>query len=66
MYASKNLSNEKISNILKLKIKKLKRYDIENLNVIKISFPRKNIQGSRLDRDMHGASFAVLFQELLI
>tara|TARA_Y100000589_G_C26734120_1_gene458979 strand:- start:161 stop:460 length:300 start_codon:yes stop_codon:yes gene_type:complete len=66
MYASKNLSNEKISNILQLKIKKLKRYDIENLNVIKISFPRKNIQGSRLDRDMHGASFAVLFQELLI
>ena len=65
-YACKNISNEEVSNILKIKRNHLKRFDIENLKVIKFSFPRTNIQGSRLDRDMHGASFAVLFEKLSI
>ena len=65
-YACKNISNEEVSNILKIKSNHLKRFDIENLKVIKFSFPRTNIQGSRLDRDMHGASFAVLFEKLSI
>ena len=59
-------SNEKVANILKINKVKLKRFDIENLNVIKFSFPRKNIQGSRLDTDMHGASFSILFEQILI
>ena len=66
VYACENISNEKVSDILKIKINQLKRFDIENLRVIKFSFPRKNIQGSRLDRDMHGASFAILFEQLVI
>ena len=65
-YACKNMSNKEVSNILKIKSNHLKRFDIENLKVIKFSFPRTNIQGSRLDRDMHGASFAVLFEKLSI
>ena len=65
-YASQNLSNEKISEILHIKSNKLKRFDIENLKVIKISFHRTHVQGSRLDRDMHGASFAILFEQILI
>ena len=65
-YACKNISNEEVSNILKIKKNHLKRFDIENLKVIKLSFPRKNIQGSRLDRDMHGASFAILFEKLSV
>jgi len=65
-YACKNISNEEVSNILKIKRNHLKRFDIENLKVIKFSFPRKNIQGSRLDRDMHGASFAILFEKLSV
>ena len=65
-YACKNISNEEVSNILKIKRNHLKRFDIENLKVIKFSFPRNNIQGSRLDRDMHGASFAILFENLLV
>ena len=65
-YACKNISNEEVSKILKIKSNHLKRFDIENLKVIKFSFPRTNIQGSRLDRDMHGASFAVLFEKLSI
>ena len=65
-YACKNISNEEVSNILKIKRNHLKRFDIENLKVIKFSFPRKIIQGSRLDRDMHGASFAILFEKLSV
>ena len=64
LYACKKISNQEILNILKVKKNKLKRFDIESLNVIKFSFPRKYIQGSRLDRDMHGASFSVLFENL--
>ena len=65
-YACENISNEKVSNILKIKKNQLKRFEIENLKVIKFSFPRKYIQGSRLDRDMHGASFSILFEQLLL
>ena len=65
-YASENLSNEKVCKILQIKKNKLKRFNIEKLNVIKFSFPRKNIQGSRLDRDMHGASFGILFEQISI
>lgn len=42
----------------------LKRFDIADLNVIKISFPRPVVQGSRDDRDMHGAQWAHLLAEL--
>ena len=41
----------------------LKRFDIEDLSVIKFSFPRPVVQGSANDRDMHGAQWAVLLEE---
>jgi hypothetical protein len=41
----------------------LKRFDIEDLNVVKFSFPRPVVQGSRTDRDMHGAQWATLLSE---
>lgn len=63
-YACRNISNKEILNILKIKNNQLKRFDIEYLNVIKFSFIRKHVQGSRLDTDMHGASFSVLFENL--
>ena len=44
--------------------KDLKRFEIDSLNVIKFSFPRKIIQGDILDRDMHGAQLAVLLFEM--
>ncbi len=40
------------------------RFDIANLHVIKFSFPRPVVQGAVTDRDMHGAAWAVLLQEL--
>ncbi len=42
----------------------LKRFDIPDLHVIKISFPRPVVQGSRDDRDMHGAQWAHLLAEM--
>jgi hypothetical protein len=42
----------------------LKRFDIPDLYVIKFSLPRPVVQGSREDRDMHGAQWAALLEEL--
>ena len=61
-----NLDNSKIANLLRVKGQDLKRFDIEQLNVIKFSFPRKIPQGHILDRDMHGAQIAVLLSEMEI
>ena len=59
-----NLNNSKIANLLMINIKDLKRFEIKKLNVVKFSFPRKITQGHILDRDMHGAQFAVLLSEM--
>ncbi len=42
----------------------LLRFDMADLDVIKFSLPRPNVQGTRMDRDMHGASFAQLLAEM--
>lgn len=42
----------------------MRRFDIPELHVVKFSFPRPVVQGSRFDRDMHGAQFATLLEEL--
>ena len=44
----------------------IKRFDISDLNVVKFSIPRPEIQGSIHDRDMHGASWAALLSEVEI
>ncbi|MEM9341810.1 MAG: DUF4387 family protein [Pseudomonadota bacterium] len=44
----------------------LKRFDIESLNVVKISVPRPSVQGTAADRDMHGAGWAALVAEIEI
>lgn len=40
------------------------RFEIGALNVLKFSLPRPHAQGSRRDRDMHGASWGALLSEL--
>jgi len=42
----------------------LKRFELPDLHVLKFSFPRPVVQGSRYDRDMHGAQYSVLLSEL--
>jgi len=43
---------------------RIKRFELPELHVLKFSFPRPVIQGSRYDRDMHGAQYSVLLAEL--
>ena len=59
-----SLDNLRIINLFQINGQTLKRFEIENLNVIKFSFPRQIIQGDILDRDMHGAQLAVLLSEM--
>ncbi|MFN3724088.1 MAG: DUF4387 family protein [Paracoccaceae bacterium] len=42
----------------------VKRFDIADLHVIKFSIPRPVIQGAAQDRDMHGAQWAHLLDEM--
>lgn len=44
----------------------LRRFDIPDLHVVKFSMPRPVVQGSRFDRDMHGAQFATLLEEMVL
>ncbi|MBT58352.1 MAG: DUF4387 family protein [Arenicellales bacterium] len=46
--------------------RQIKRFEIEDLNVLKFSLPRPSVQGAWLDRDMHGAGWAVLLAEVEI
>ena len=58
------LKNCKVSSLFMISEQDLNRFEIDNLNVIKFSFPRKIIQGDIFDRDMHGAQLAVLLSEM--
>ncbi len=44
----------------------LRRFDIPDLNVVKLSLPRPAVQGTAADRDMHGAGWAVLVAGLAL
>lgn len=44
----------------------LKRFDMPDLSVVKYSLPRPTVQGTAADRDMHGAGWAVLIEEMRI
>ena len=56
----KSLNTEKISSLFNLTPEKIQRYEVLGLNVIKFSLPRPSTQGSKEDRDMHGATWAEL------
>ena len=61
---SASLSTEQVANVLHLGAEQVKRYDLPEIAVIKFSFPRHVVQGHRLDRDMHGAQYALLLCDL--
>ena len=58
------LSNQKICEVFHLPEDQVKRFEIIDINVIKFSIPRPQIQGSLTDRDMHGATWASLIYEI--
>ena len=60
----KKIDDDLISTMFKINKRKIKIFKIDNLNVIKISFPRTVVQGHMNDRDMHGAQIAVLLSEM--
>ncbi len=63
---SSGLDTARVAALFRMDAGDLKRFDIADLNVVKFSLPRPTIQGTRADRDMHGAAWAVLLEELPI
>ena len=63
---SKGLSSERVASVFNVDMKRIKRFEIPSLNVIKFSLPRPAIQGSAEDRDIHGASWAALLKNIEI
>lgn len=61
---SKQLKSSDIATLLGIENSDLKRYDLSDIEVIKFSFPRRVVQGSRFDRDMHGAQYAFLLSQI--
>ena len=57
------LTQQFAAKLFKRSVHDVKRFEIEDLHVIKFSFPRPVVQGNRFDRDMHGAQCAVLLAE---
>lgn len=60
------LSTDRVAKAFGTDPTEMKRFDIPSLNVVKFSLPRPAVQGTRFDRDMHGASYAALVSELTI
>ena len=63
---SKLLTPGKISKLYKISPEAISIFFIPKLQIIKISIPRPEIQGSSFDRDLHGASFGIILEELVI
>lgn len=57
------LSTCQVAQVFDVATQEIKRFDIADLNVVKFSLPRPFIQGARMDRDIHGASWAALLAE---
>lgn len=61
-----SLKTEDVARLYQVPAAELKRFDIPDLRVIKFSLPRPIIQGSAADRDMHGAQYAALLEEMAV
>lgn len=58
------LTSDYVAELYQQPVDTLKRFELPGLHVLKFSFPRPVVQGSRFDRDMHGAQYSVLLSEL--
>ncbi|PPB82681.1 uncharacterized protein DUF4387 [Albidovulum inexpectatum] len=58
------LATEAVARAFHMPHDMIKRFEIADLNVVKFSLPRPSVQGTRADRDMHGAAWAVLVEEM--
>lgn len=57
------LDRKTVASIYRVDEAQLLRFEIASLNVVKFSFPRPVVQGSKQDRDMHGAQWSALLAE---
>ncbi len=57
------LTQDLAATLLNVDTSELNRFEIADLNVVKLSLPRPAVQGTLADRDMHGASFANVIAE---
>ena len=57
------LSTAAVGRLYRVDPERVGRYELPDIRVVKFSFPRPAPQGSRGDRDMHGAQWAVLLAE---
>jgi len=57
------LSTRAVGRLYRVDPERVGRYELPEIRVVKFSFPRPVPQGSRGDRDMHGAQWAVLLAE---
>lgn len=62
----RSLSTAQVAQALGRPSSEIRRFDMASLNVIKFSLPRPVVQGSRLDRDLHGAQWSTVIGELEI
>ena len=60
------LTRRRVAELYQVEEDSVRRFELPDLGVLKLSFPRPIRQGSRLDRDMHAAQYAVLLEELEI
>lgn len=58
------LRTEDVAALYRVAPETLKRFDIADLNVVKLSMPRPTVQGSPADRDMHASQWAWLLANL--
>ncbi|MFN3274096.1 MAG: DUF4387 family protein [Paracoccus sp. (in: a-proteobacteria)] len=63
---TRDLTSDRVAALFHVAPQTLKRFDIAGLRVIKFSLPRPVVQGSAADRDMHGAQYAALLEEMTI
>lgn len=60
------LSTAAVGKVLHQPTQEIKRFSMPELNVVKFSLPRPEVQGSLRDRDMHGAQWAVLIAQMTL
>lgn len=60
------LTERRVAELYRVEVNSIRRFELPDLEVLKFSFPRPTRQGSRHDRDMHGAQLAVVLEELEI
>lgn len=57
------IGREAVARLYEVDVEHVKRFTVDSLNVVKISYPRPQPQGGRVERDMHsGQQFVPLLE----